>query len=223
MTPTDELKKLYRFAIHVIFAAVIAVSFDIAKDVVVPIENIVLFPINFAILILSYFIIVTSWIGYFMSIINAPHEGIIGSMRFTLDIFIIFIFYYMVSLTTPANSPFIPDVFLYVLPTLYVTYWVWDTLKIKEYREKDSAAKKLQRLDARNITLYAMIVILIMCGVYVISLYVTSFETTSLGAHVRDSVFVVFSFMLTLIYRIAKWRHVTKYHEKSEEKSSTKM
>jgi hypothetical protein len=205
-----EVQRLYRYAVHVIYAAVIAISFDIARDVVIPIEIIFGHLVNTLLLGLSYFIIVTSWIGYFMSIITSPHKGKIGRLRFGLDILIIFIFYYMVSLTPDSKSAFIPDVFLFVLPVLYFAYFVWDTLKIHEYKDESSAQKHLDRLDARNITLYYLIMFLLVSVVYVVFLVITNFEAVGQGATVRDSSFIAIAFILTLLYRVAKWRHLTK-------------
>ncbi len=205
-----ELQRLYRYAIHVIYAAVIAISFDIARDVVVPIGLIFTYPVNTLLLGLSYFIIVTSWTGYCMSITTSPHEGNIGRLRFGLDIFIIFIFYYMVSLTPPNKSAYIPDVFLYILPALYFTYYVWDTLKIYEYRDKTTSQKHLDRLDARNITLYYLLMFIALMAAYVMLLYITNFEAVGGNASIRDSGFIAIAFVLTLLYRLAKWRHLTK-------------
>jgi hypothetical protein len=205
-----ESQRLFRYAIHVIYGAVIAVSFDIAKDVVVPITAIPSHILNTLLLGLSYLIIVTSWIGYHVSIINSPHEGKIGRIRFCLDIFIIFIFYYMVSLTHPDKSLYIPDVFLYVLPFLYFTYLVWDTLKIHEYKEKSSHEKHLDRLDARNITLYYFITFMILWGGYIFALYITNYDINSQTSTIRDSIFIIIASVQTLRYRLAKWTHLTK-------------
>ena len=102
-----SLTEFFQYAVHLIYAIVIGLSFEIAGKVVIPIEKVNDYPsaLNVGILILSYFIVVTSWIGYTKSIIKHKHsENISGILRFGIDLLIVFMFYYLVSLTDPSNE-----------------------------------------------------------------------------------------------------------------------
>ena len=101
-----SLSEFFQYAVHLVYAIVIGLSFDMAKEVVIPIEDVTKVPqlINLATLILGYFIVVTSWIGYFKSMQHKPHkENVLGIIRFGTDLFIVFLFYYFVSLTDPEK------------------------------------------------------------------------------------------------------------------------
>jgi hypothetical protein len=117
------LPEFYKHAINVLFAVVIGLSFQIAGTVLIPVEEIPHHSVGTGILILGYIIVITSWIGYSLSIKTSPHRGgIAGLIRFGLDVLIIFLFYYIVSLADPKNEAYREDVFLYLLPAIYVTF-----------------------------------------------------------------------------------------------------
>jgi amino acid transporter len=131
------LPEFFQYAVHLVYAIVIGLSFEIAGEVVIPIEKIDTYfdLVNVGILFLAYFIVVTSWIGYFKSISDKKHkENIKGISRFGLDLFIVFIFYYLVSLTDPKNNGYYQDIFIFIVPFLYGIYAFWNTIKYYEYK-----------------------------------------------------------------------------------------
>ena len=139
------LSEFFQYAVHLVYAIVIGLSFEIAGKVVIPIENINNYPsaLNVLILILSYFIVVTSWIGYTKSIIKQKHsEGILGILRFGMDLLIVFLFYYLVSLTDPFRSEYVRDIFIFIIPSIYVIYCIWDSLKYYEHKNERVSQEK---------------------------------------------------------------------------------
>ena len=65
--------------------------------------------------ILIYFFIFSSWVNYFKSItINLHSDTQLGLGRFGIDLFIIYIYYYLVSIID--NRDYHAHVFVYVLP-----------------------------------------------------------------------------------------------------------
>jgi hypothetical protein len=111
-----NLSDFFQHTLHVLYAVVIGISFEISSNTTIPIEKISTHFVNAGILILGYFIVITSWIGYYLSIKKNPHKGNLGYIRSTLDILIIYLFFYMVNLARDENQKYQGDVFLYLLP-----------------------------------------------------------------------------------------------------------
>jgi membrane protein CcdC involved in cytochrome C biogenesis len=161
------LPDFYRHAVNVLFAVVIGLSFSIADTVVIPIEEIPNDPVGTGILILGYIIILTSWIGYSLSIKESPHRGrFLGLIRFGLDVLIIFLFYYIVSLASPDNLLYREDVFLYLLPMIYFVFLAWDVTKYYEYRDVKTAVTKRDRKRRIQITIDYLVIFLVMAFLY---------------------------------------------------------
>lgn len=128
-----SLPDFFQHAVNVIYAVVIAFSFNISRKIVIPFENIPSHLISTEILILGYFIVVTGWIGYFLAIKKQPHRGILGIGRFGIDLFILYLFYYIVNLADPENIQYRQDVFIIILPVTYSVYLLWDVVRHYEY------------------------------------------------------------------------------------------
>lgn len=193
-------------AVNVVYAVVIAISFEISGSVVIPIENIHLHAVNAGIVLLSYFIIVSSWIGYFLSTKIEPHRGVLGIARFGIDLFIIFLFYYIVSLAQPRNEQFQHDIFLYILPILYATYLVWDVIKHIEYQRSNFTIEEKQK-RARWIAItidYLVVFIFVSLFYYISTIYVPNTGDTSL----REWLFIAASIVFTAMFRRAKWKEM---------------
>jgi hypothetical protein len=202
------LSEFFQYAVHLVYAIVIGLSFDMAKEVVIPIEAITKFPelINLATLILGYFIVVTSWIGYFKSMQHKPHkENILGITRFGTDLFIVFLFYYFVSLTDPKQM-YISDIFVYVLPSIYLVYLFWDIIKYNEYKSKKDTQEIVYRNRRRiKITVDYLVIFVIMAIVYVILMYYNINVLTPNNIPIRDIGYIIASFLFIGLYRHAKW------------------
>ncbi len=204
------LPEFYKHAINVLFAVVIGLSFQIAGTVLIPVEEIPNHSVGTGILILGYIIVITSWIGYSLSIKTSPHRGgIPGLIRFGLDVLIIFLFYYIVSLADPKNEAYREDVFLYLLPAIYVTFLSWDITKYYEYRNTTSPLTRKDRKRRIEITIDYLVIFLFMAFIYKINLFYTDVQRDSYFL-LRDFIFIVASIVFTLMYRRAKWRDSIK-------------
>lgn len=219
------LPDFYKDAVNVLFAVVIGLSFSVAGKVVIPVQKIPSDPLGTGILILGYVIVVTGWIGYSLSIKTSPHRvGIPGLIRFGLDIITIFLFYYIVSLADPDNISYRHDVFLYLLPALYIVYLTWDITKYYEYKKITATLSKKDRIRRIEITVDYLVIFIAMSFVYWLAL--SNFRTPTKGYFQWDMVFVILSMIFTLNYRRAKWRDTIQIrsrkrsHKKSKHKSA---
>ncbi|MGB7952647.1 MAG: hypothetical protein WCF23_01595, partial [Candidatus Nitrosopolaris sp.] len=94
------MSEFYKYIVFVGFAVIIGQSFVKSTTILIPFNRLSTYDgfENAFMLILVYFFIVTSWIGYFRSIIKKPHtETKIGTARFGTDLFILYMFYYMLN------------------------------------------------------------------------------------------------------------------------------
>jgi hypothetical protein len=223
---TRTLPEFYQHAVNVLFAVVIGLSFNVVGTVVIPVEEIPNDPVGTGILILGYIIVLTSWIGYSLSIKTSPHRGgIPGLIRFGLDVLIIFLFYYIVSLANPDNLLYREDVFLYLLPATYIVFLAWDITKYYEYKNVKATLTRTDRIRRIHITIDYLVIFLIMAFLYTL----TSFHSDiQIEGHFewRDLAFIGVSIVLTVLYRHAKWRDVSsrrsrkRLHKKSSHKST---
>lgn len=208
MDTPKTLPEFYQFAMHAIYAVVIGLSFDVSRKVVIPFENIKNYPgaIETGILVLAYFIVVTSWIGYTKSVIKKPHtSGFLGIARFGTDLFIVFIFYYMVSLTDPEKISHKDDIFILVMPAIYLAYCFWDAIKWMEYRhEKITDDEKEHRKRRRKITVNYFVIFFVMGMFYFICISY-NLDLVYKGISLRDPFYVAVSILFTGLYRHAKW------------------
>jgi len=85
------------------------------------------YALQIALIILSYVIIVTSWLHYSMSIENYPYRLNWGILRFIVDIMIVFLYMWLLLVTLEFQD--------YVLSVIVIfsLYTVWDALRLVEY------------------------------------------------------------------------------------------
>jgi hypothetical protein len=137
----EKIPEFFEYAIHTLYAVVVGLSFDMSSLIVIPLEKISDHLTNAFVLLLGYTLLISSWFGYYSSIKKHPHRGKLGFFRFIIDIFSLFLFYYLLALSKvtleKANTAFINDVFL-TLPIIYGTYFIWDIVKYFEYKKKKS-------------------------------------------------------------------------------------
>jgi hypothetical protein len=139
----DDLGEFFNYAVHVVFGVVIGQSFLNSATILVPFskffesENAGLTAYQ---LVLVYFIILTSWIGFFLSTNKSKYSSTrIGMARFGTDFFILFLYYYLLILVTHQVGGH-GDIFMYGLPAIFGAYVLWDFLK---YLDNRTEAKKL--------------------------------------------------------------------------------
>jgi hypothetical protein len=201
--------EFYPFSVHLIYAVIIAISFGEAARVIIPINSIWSSYDNieraFALLV-AYFIIISGWVGYSKSISKRPHsDNRLGTTRFVVDLFILFLVFYLISLTDPSKFPkfsMIFPTFLWTITIMFVAYLVWDGLKYFEYRY----TKEEERISVSRgrKTLYYFILILAVSIVY--STVLPPYNTLKWnGIVIWDFIFIVFALAIVFSYRKSKW------------------
>lgn len=200
-----EIKEFYQHAIHVIYAVLIGQSFFMAKDVFIPISKLNSFDgaVNASALFFAYFFIITGWIGWNKSISENPHtEGRLGVFRFSIDLFILFITYYLLSLANPLNNETYGITFIWLLPLIFGFYLLWDIIKYFEYRKIKKSKNKIRKTR--------LFITVIFLGFFLILSYLYSYAVTTQnfewnGNSLLTLISIFGSFGLTVLYRRRKW------------------
>jgi hypothetical protein len=201
--------EFYPFSVHLIYAVIIAISFGEAARVVIPINSIWSSYDNlersFA-LLFAYFIIISGWVGYSKSISKRPHsDNRLGTARFVVDLFILFLVFYLISLTDPSKFPkfsLIFPIFLWTIAANFIAYLVWDALKYFEYRH--TKEEKRTSVSRGRKTLYYFILILTVSIVYgIVSPPYNTLKWN--GILIWDFMFILFVFVIVFFYRKSKW------------------
>jgi RsiW-degrading membrane proteinase PrsW (M82 family) len=201
--------EFYPFSIHLIYAVIITLSFEVASRVFIPFNSVWSSYDNIersASLFLTYFVIISGWIGYSKSISARPHmDNRLGTIRFGVDLFILFLVFYIISLTDPSKFPkfgVIFPTFLWTITLMFMAYLVWDVLKYFEYRNTEEKTKT--NINRGRKTLYYFIPISIMLVVHnVIRPPYNTLEWN--GIVIWDFIFIVFVFIIVFFYRRSKW------------------
>lgn len=184
----------------------ISQSFFTAKDIFIPLSHLNSYDgvVNALALIFAYFFIITGWIGWYKSISKNPHgEGRLGIARFGTDLFIMFLFYYLLSLSSPANKNSYGDTFLWVLPIIYGTYLLWDGIKYFEYKHEKSLERKNRK--ARSLTTIIFFLIFSCQSVFYYYAISNLQDLKWQGTTTWDPAFIFSSIILTAVYRRRKW------------------
>ncbi len=171
-----------------------------------------IYPIHTGVLVLGYFIIVTSWIGYFKSVRSSPHkENRYGLLRFGVDLLIVYEFFYMVSLSNPEKHVDLSGVFVWLLPAIFLTFIIWDILKYVEYRKERTKQRALRRRRTWiTITFY---LVFVMLSVFYQTLNLTIELTNLSEAQTQllnltiDLLMIISSGIFIFLYRHSKWNH----------------
>jgi hypothetical protein len=141
-------REFYIFAIHAIYAVILASSFDIAKDYLIPVSKITSGEdfVHVLGILFVYTVLISGWIGYTRSVSARPHTtSSLGNLRFIMDLLIVFVTFYLVNLTSNIeifkNSFY--ETFVAILPMLFSLYLIWDIIKLFEYRKKYTGQQQI--------------------------------------------------------------------------------
>jgi hypothetical protein len=138
---------------------------------------------------LAYLTVVSSWVGYHVSIKNSPIdvEKRAGFFRFILDILLLTLYWLLlINFQSLAFQ-------LYLLVLIFLTFVLWDQLKAREYKSKNIDSQR-----RRGVTTLWFLVFL---AIY--ALYVSGFpDTLSIGW--RDAMFLVAAAVSLILYRLNK-------------------
>jgi hypothetical protein len=151
---------------------------------------------------LAYFIVISGWLGYHKSIKKHSHKGILGVVRYEIDLVILFLVYYLVSIDNPKANDQYGMIFIWVIPTMFLFYMLWDLVKFQEWKsDRDNVPAHRLRFSA----IYGIISMDLSLAYYFLNMaygvYLLEFwqNKTSL-----DFIFICASFFLFLLYRIDK-------------------
>jgi hypothetical protein len=186
-------------------------SFEIATKVLVPLNTTFESYDNFlrsSALLLSYFFIISGWIGYTKSITKRPHrENILGNARFVIDLLILFLAFYLLSQTDPTMFESFTSVFgtfIWIFPINFLTYLIWDAIKYFEYRSCPSEGQtSISRL---RITGYYFMPLLVQAILY--SFVVMPYYYNRLmwdNGNISEVPFIIMSLIIIFFYRKRKW------------------
>ena len=91
---------------------------------------------NISGLFLAYFIIITGWVEYRRSVTNQPHRENWGSVRFAVDLFILFLVYFLLRFSNPSANTLYDEIFIWLVPLMLVAYSVWVSIKLEILRRQ---------------------------------------------------------------------------------------
>lgn len=207
--PTN-IKEFYPFAIHIIYAVIITLSFQIAGDIFVPFDSIFTsydMEVRAFAVLLNYIVVISGWIGYTISISKREHsENWMGTARFIVDLLIVFLVFYLITLTDlEKTKEFVPvfKTYIWLFTIIFIAYIIWDMIKFAEYR--NARGGKKVGLDRTRKTAYHVVPLLTLALLYtwVIPSYqdMLRWGETSIW----EMLFVFFVIVLILSYRKSKW------------------
>jgi len=203
----SRVPEFYQYAIHLVYAVIIALSFDVATEIFMPIQNFFESYDNFLKgmgLLLVYVVVISGWVGWTKSIIGRPHRiNFYGNLRFVLDLFIGFWYFYLIQLAKPEHFNEFNQIFIWVFPAIFVTYIIWDFAKFKEYNFKNQ--EREVRGNRVRKTLYFTVLFFAVALIYT---HVDQNNRTIIvyENNIVDFIFIVVSIILTLLYRKSKWK-----------------
>lgn len=154
--------------------------------------------------------IFTSWIGHYRSITHWPYSSDkVGITRFIVSLFALYLYYHSVNLLAEVNIQYYDDTLLYILPSIFGIYLVYDGLKNWEYRKEAKSKKK----DI----VYRTIITAVFLGGFIGSALVYYFLTVTESFMPIDNetmllirpLFITISIILVAVYRFKKW-HITR-------------
>lgn len=210
MSSPKNIQEFYPFAVHIIYAVIIALSFDIATKVFVPLESIFVSYDSFLrclALLLSYFFIISGWMGYTKSIAKRPHrENKLGTARFVMDLIILFLAFYLLSLTDPKFESFtkVFNTYIWIFPISFGAYVLWDIFKYLEYRSESN--ERQVSVSRSRITGYALAVLVFAAYLYTSVVVPSYYDLLKWGNQtIWEILFIVALFVIICLYRKRKW------------------
>ena len=203
------LADFYKYAVFVMFGIVIAESFPVSASIFIPVNKLTTYDgiENALTLILAYFFILTSWVGYFRSITLNPHTDTkLGMSRFIVDLFIVFLYFYFLS-QVPGGMKH-GEIFVWTLPTIFGTFLLWDFLRYLEYRriKKEPRRAHATRKNRLIRTGSALAVFLTMSYLYEFGISMVQL-TINDGVSVWNTPFILASLIIVFLYRWKTFEH----------------
>jgi len=176
-----DLSEIYVRFVDILFAVVLATSFS---TILSPqgLPNWLMNPLaNITILgnvLLAYTLVITSWIGYHMSVSKLPIKSV---WRFLIDILLLFLY----------NAAFMNitsfQIISIILAIVFMCYLIWVTIRYFEYKQEASLWNIKERV------VHAVI--------FAVSFIVIAFFANFIVNQTVDGILLVCSFILLILYR----------------------
>jgi hypothetical protein len=206
-----SFQELLQHAINILFALVLIQSFPLVTKIFVPLTNLynLFYIVNAFAILFIYFFIITSWIGYFKSIQSQYHsENKSGLARFGIDIFIIYLYWYLVEKIEreiqPEQIANYSEIFIWILPIIVGAFVLWDSIKWLEHTPNSLPDRKHRR--GRMIITWLFLSGIIFQSFIYYNINTHVIPPLKLGdVVIWDIPFFVFSFIMTYLYRRRKW------------------
>lgn len=146
---STERSGFYPKTVHVLFAVVLAISFQQASETMIPIQMVVepekIVP-NI-VLALSYLVVILGWVGYARSVSRWRYKDTrLGFLRFAIDILILFEYFYLLQVAHEHASHTAP-----VLLVLAITYYASEL--VKYYEQSRRQRPSIYRRNASTLIL----------------------------------------------------------------------
>jgi hypothetical protein len=206
-----NVTEFYPFAVHIIYAVIVTISFEIAGNVFIPFntafssyDNI----LRSTSLLLSYVFIISGWVGYTKSINKRPHtENWLGNTRFVIDLVILFLAFYLLSLTNPDKIDrfiIVFGTFVWLFPITFIVYFIWDMFKLAEYR--NVVQEKSTSFSRARKTLYALVLFGFQYLIYVYVIVPYFYDDIQWNNEpVSELILLITSLIIIVLYRNSKW------------------
>ena len=227
MSFPDSIKTevFFRYTIYLFYGIVVAQSYEIAKDNLIPLTDIFSdssHQLHSFGIFLAYFMLISSWVGYHRSISKKPHSNnMLGTTRYVLDIFVVFSTFYLLHIST---TEYFTEQYPFVLSLIFVLYIFWDSLKCKEYPEPTTKKKKRETTRAGKTVLFSILfVIFTFSHVY----FTYNWDLIFSSSIIFEVSFIIIAGILIAVYRFWKWRvprtrtHINKKSPRGKRSNKT--
>lgn len=199
-------EEAFSFICHFIFAIVIANSYDLAARVFLSTAEPAYSGLDpfLATLELSvaYVAILSGWLGYVRSVRKWPHHDTkYGTIRFVIDITILFCYFGLIEAADPAQGVF-RDQFTGWICALFVLYFVSDILKRQDHKSKTPNTARNRQLKTSMTLTVAFLAL--SAGLYLFNASGTGLWDADDGA--LYMIVLAAAIFLLLMYRVPKWR-----------------
>jgi hypothetical protein len=198
---SSSTSSFYKFTVDVIYAFIIGESFLRLNNVIIPYQNLSANWLSLLGIGLVYFIVVTGWIYYHKSISALKQRGNWGTVRFIIDLLILFVVYNLLLVANPSSGEKYSSIFIYLIPILYTLYLFWDFAKIKQI---ESDFKEPADINRFFITFSFAVLSFSIVVFYIYFAITTKLTITEEHINDLDMWFIIIYVIHTISYRLSK-------------------
>jgi hypothetical protein len=199
-----EPGEIFSYVCHIIFAVIIAISYESATNILINSEkpllsNMLYYGVWMLELLLAYLMLVSGWINYGRSMMVWQYsDGKLGTSRFILDLIILFCYFGLI--VSAGQEQELGNYFLIWFVILFVLFTVWDYIKIAEEKRSNKKQKKSEKI----FTVSFFYLILIIISIVFIFLMWTEYNILIIDEPYYPFI-LIFIIIFVLSYRYLKW------------------